>query len=55
MDQGGRYIDLTDMGGSGDGGSRSREYPYPMDPAAVTAVDIAGTRVELGELERTEP
>lgn len=51
----GRYIDLTDMGGSGGGGSRSREYPYPMDPATVTAVDIAGKRVELGKLEHVEP
>ncbi len=27
----------------------SRHFPYPIDPAAVTAVDIGGTRVELAE------
>lgn len=28
------------------------KYPHIVDPATVTAVDIAGTRVELSELER---
>lgn len=28
----------------------SRYFPYPIDPATVTAVDIGGTRVELAEL-----
>lgn len=28
------------------------EYPHIVDPPTVTAVDIAGTRVELSELER---
>ena len=49
----GKYVDLTNSESSGSGGYTSRRYPYPIDPAAVTAVDIAGTRVELGELERT--
>ena len=53
----GAYVDLTNSGSAGgSGGCVSVRYPYPIDPAAVTAVDIAGTRVELGELERmTEP
>lgn len=51
----GAYVDLSASGGSGGSTDVSREYPYPIDPAAVTAVDIAGTRVELGELERVEP
>ncbi len=49
----GKYVDLTNSESSGSGGYTSRRYPYPIDPATVTAVDIAGTRVELGELERT--
>ena len=28
----------------------SRYFPYPIDPAAVVAVDIGGTRVELSKL-----
>ena len=28
----------------------SRRYPYPIDPAVVTAVDITGSRVELRKL-----
>lgn len=26
------------------------DFPYPIDPAAVTAVNIGGTRVELEKL-----
>lgn len=55
----GTYVDI--MGGGLTGGSDHGEtfeafighgFPYPIDPAAVTAVDIAGTRVELSQLER---
>ena len=49
----GKYVDLSNSESSGSGGYASHSYPYPIDPATVTAVDIAGTRVELGELERT--
>lgn len=57
----GSYVDLTRSGGVSSGGeSWGRlhiyarfSYPYPIDPAAVTALDIGGVRVELGELERT--
>ena len=55
----GGYVDLSQRGG-GSGMTTSLEgdcegdvsvrYPYPIDPAAVTAVDIGGTRVELSEL-----
>ena len=27
------------------------DFPYPIDPAQVAAVDIAGTRVELAKLK----
>ena len=50
----GTYVDLSNSESSGGGGNVSRRYPYPIDPATVTAVDIAGTRVELGSLERVE-
>ena len=54
----GDYVDVTQMGGGGGGGqegesfmiSFGHDFPYPIDPAAVTAVNIAGTRVELGKL-----
>lgn len=58
----GSYVDLTKSGGVSTGGSESWgrfriysrfSYPYPIDPAAVTALDIAGVRVKLSELERT--
>lgn len=49
----GKYVDLSNSESSGSGGYASHSYPYPINPATVTAVDIAGTRVELGELERT--
>ncbi len=46
------------MGGGGEGGKEGETYmisfrhdfPYPIDPAAVTAVNIGGTRVELEKL-----
>ena len=50
----GTYADLTSMGGSAADTSVSHDYPYPIDPATVTALDIAGTRVELGKLERVD-
>ncbi|WP_325198985.1 hypothetical protein [Oscillibacter sp.] len=50
----GTYVDLSNTQSSGGGGDCSRSYPYPIDPATVTAVDIAGIRVELSELERMD-
>lgn len=50
----GTYVDLTDQGGSAGDTSVSHDYPYPIDPATVTAVDIGGVRVELHELERSD-
>ena len=50
----GKYVDLSNSESSGSGGYASRRYPYPVDPAAVTVINIAGTRVELSELERLE-
>lgn len=47
----GKYVDLTNTGNSGGSDSAAFRYPYPIDPATVTAVDIAGARVELSELE----
>lgn len=35
-------------------GSFVVKYPHIVDPAAVTAVDVAGTRVELSGLERLD-
>ena len=54
----GDYVDVTQMGGGGGGGqegesfmiSFGHDFPYPIDPAAVTAVNIGGTRVELEKL-----
>ena len=54
----GTYVDITQMGGGGGGGKEGEtfmirfdhDFPYPIDPAVVTAVNIAGTRVELGKL-----
>ena len=56
--KGGAYVDISQMGGGGGGGSEGEtfmirfghDFPYPIDPATVTAVDIAGTRVELSKL-----
>lgn len=50
----GKYMDLSNSESSGGGGNVSCRYPYPIDPAAVTAVDIAGTRVELVGLKRLD-
>ena len=59
----GTYVDFSgqsassSMGTSQDGtcdGNVGINYPHPIDPAAVTAVDIAGTRVELSELTRLD-
>ncbi len=56
----GVYVDLSQQGGglslitSEDGtanGSLGVTYPYPIDPAGVAAVDLNGTRVELGSLK----
>ena len=56
----GVYVDLSQWGGSlslitsEDGtanGSLGVTYPYPIDPAGVAAVDLNGTRVELGSLK----
>ena len=56
----GSYVDITQMS-SGGGGSDSdgtfvidfrRDYTYPIDPAAVTALNIGGTRIELSGLEQ---
>ena len=55
----GTYVDI--MGGGLTGGSDlgetfaafiSHGFPYPIDPATITAVDIGGVRVELSGLER---
>lgn len=52
----GKYLDLSQRGGgmgmttSQDGtvkGNAGVSYPYPIDPAAVTAVKLGETRVEL--------
>ena len=58
----GKYMDCTAYMGvtitgtgtpanKGDTVSWDRDFPYPIDPAAVTAVDIGGTRVELAKLK----
>lgn len=57
----GKYVDCTVRGGititgtgtpanPGDTVFWDRQFPYPIDPAAVTAVDIGGNRVELNQL-----
>ncbi len=57
----GTYVDITDSSGGLTSGSDHGEtfaafishgFPYPIDPATITAVDIGGVRVELGELTR---
>ena len=45
-------MDLSNSESSGSGGYASHSYPYPIDPATVTAVNLNGARVELDELER---
>ena len=55
----GTFVDLSQRGGgssmstSADGtcdGDVGVSYAYPIDPAAVTAVKLGGTRVELSQL-----
>lgn len=41
---------MTSPGGKPITGHLNRDFPYPIDPATVTALDISGTRVELGKL-----
>ena len=58
----GKYVDCSQQGGnmtmstSRDGtktsGSVGSLYPHPIDPATVAALDLAGTRVDLSELEQ---
>ena len=57
----GTYVDITDSSGGLTSGSDHGEtfaafishgFPYPIDPATITAVDIGGVRVELSGLER---
>ena len=48
----GNYVDLTSSGYSGGSDAISRNYPYPIDPATVTALNIGGTRIELSGLEQ---
>ncbi len=60
----GKYVDCSQGGGSlslstnQDGsqahGSLGVTYPYPIDPASVTAVNLGGTRVELSALKRLD-
>lgn len=50
----GTYVDLMGSSRFGGGDSTGRDYPYPIDPATVTAVDIGGTRVELSKLVRLD-
>ena len=56
----GKFVDLSQRGGGSSmvtspdgtcGGSVSVAYACPIDPAAVTAVDVGGTRVELNKLK----
>ena len=60
----GKYMDctaymgvtITGTGGPanpGDTVSWDRHFPYPIDPAAVIAIDIGGTRVELSAMKQT--
>ena len=56
----GTYVDFSDMGKSftmsqtmdGTAGEMGCQYPHVVDPNAVTAVNLGGTRVELRDLER---
>ena len=54
----GKYMDCTAYGsititgtGTRDTVSWDRQFPYPIDPAGVTAIDIGGTRVELSGMK----
>ncbi len=44
-------MDLTN---TCSGGFSGFSCPYPIDPAIVTAVDIAGGRMDPGKLERVD-
>lgn len=56
----GSYVDFSDMRKSftmaetldGTAGGLGCRYPHVVDPYAVTAVNLGGTRVELRDLER---
>ena len=56
----GTYVDFSDMRKSfsmeetleGTAGELGCRYPHAVDPYAVTAVNLGGTRVELRDLER---
>ena len=60
----GGYVDCSETGGSSslstnqDGseahGSKSVNYPHPVDPATVTAVNLGGVRVELSQWTEQE-
>ena len=47
----GSYVDLSNTDCSGGSSYITKNLLYPLDPAAVTAVDVAGTRVELSGLK----
>ena len=47
----GAYVDIMGRGGRGSESYAEIACPYPIDPSTVTAVDIAGERVELRGLE----
>lgn len=58
----GSYVDFSDMRKSftmtetldGSTGQLGCRYPHVVDPYAVTAVNLGGTRVELRDLERCD-
>lgn len=58
----GSYVDFSDMRKSftmsetldGSAGQLGCRYPHAVDPYAVTAVNLGGTRVELRDLERCD-
>lgn len=47
----GKYVDITNAGSSGGSDAVRISYPYPIDPATVTAINLGGTRVELSGLK----
>ena len=58
----GGYIDLTNAGPGISGGysgntldiTLSFYFPYPVDPATVTALEVGDVRVEFSEWERLD-
>lgn len=58
----GSYVDFSEMRKSftmsetldGSAGELGCRYPHVVDPCAVTAVNLGGTRVELRDLERCD-